>query len=80
MLASLAYRSGYVPKLLGALIGVAGFGYVFDSLAAVLGFSSNVGAFTFIGEFLLALWLVIWGRRITLNDSASHEDPVGAAQ
>lgn len=80
VLASLAYRSGYVPKLLGALIGVAGFGYVFDSLAAVLGFSSNVGAFTFIGEFLLALWLVIWGRRITLNDSASHEDPVGAAQ
>lgn len=71
VIAYLAYRSGYVPKLLGVLLGIAGFGYVFDSIGAVLsqGMSTDVSSFTFIGEFLLALWLVIWGRRITLSHS-----------
>lgn len=78
----LVYRSGYVPRLLGALLAIAGFGYAFDSFAAVLSRGSlpEVSAFTFIGEFLLAVWLVIWGRRITLNESASHDDPVGVAR
>jgi hypothetical protein len=78
----LAYRSRYVPKLLGVLLGIAGFGYVFDSSVAVL--SSNpaieVATFTFIGEFLLAPWLVIWGRRLTLSESGHHEDPIAGAR
>lgn len=74
VLAYLAYRSGYVPKLLGVLLGIAGIGYLFDSFAAVLGMSTDVGAFTFVGEFLLALWLVIRGRRITLSQKASRDD------
>jgi hypothetical protein len=79
VIAYLAYRSGYVPKLLGLLIGIAGFGYVFDSFAAALsrGDSIEISGFSFIGEFLLALWLVIWGRRITLSDPVDSEDPVG---
>ena len=32
----LAYRSGYVPRLLGALIAISGLGYAADSLGAVL--------------------------------------------
>lgn len=82
VIAYLAYRSGYVPKLLGVLLGIAGFGYAFDSFGAVLfqGVSTEISVFTFIGEFLLALWLVIWGRRITLSESVRHEDPVGVAQ
>lgn len=83
VVAYLAYRSGYVPKLLGVLLGVAGLGYLFDTLAAVLlsqGLSVRVGAFTFIGEFLLAIWLVIWGRRITVSELHVHNDPIGVAQ
>src|SRR5680860_91642 len=77
----LAYRSGYVPKLLGVLLAIAGLGYVVDSLGAVLsrGSWTDVASFTFIGEFLLALWLVIWGRRLTLSESGLPEDPAAVA-
>jgi hypothetical protein len=77
----LAYRSGYVPRVLGVLLGIAGLGYVFDGFAAVLfeGISIKIGSFTFLGEFLLAVWLLIWGRRITLSEAHAHEDPVGVA-
>lgn len=71
VVAYLAYTSGYVPRLLGVLIGIAGFGYTFDGFGAVLFHnpSIEISMFTFIGEFLLALWLVIWGRRITVGTS-----------
>lgn len=74
VLGYLAYRSGYVPRLLGILLAIAGLGYVIDAFGAVLsqGSWTDVSGFTFLGEFLLAVWLVIWGRRITLDDS---EDP-----
>ena len=62
----LAYRSGYVPRPLGALLAIAGLGYATDSLGAVLSQSSwtAVSSFTFLGEFLLALWLLVRARRI----------------
>ena len=62
----LAYRSSFVPKLLAVLLAIAGLGYLFDSLARAAGSSLDVSMFTFIGEFLLALWLVTRGRTITL--------------
>lgn len=66
----LASRSGYVPRLLGVLIAVAGIGYVIDSVGVVLsqGPWADVGRYTFIGEFLLALWLVIRGPRLTVSE------------
>jgi hypothetical protein len=69
VVAWLAYRSGYVPKALGVLIGIAGLGYIFDSIARFLSDASwpEVSTVTFIGEFLLALWLVIRGRRVTVS-------------
>ena len=78
----LAYRSGYVPRFLGVLLAIAGLGYVVDTFGAVLsrGSWTDVSSFTFIGEFLLALWLLIWGRRLTLTESGHHEDPIAAAQ
>jgi hypothetical protein len=65
----LAYRSGYAPKLLGVLLVIAGAGYVFDSLASTVLASppGSVATVTFLGEFLLALWLVARGRRISLK-------------
>ena len=66
----LAYRSGYVHKVLGALLVVAGGGYMIDSLVSFLseGRSPDFSAYTFIGEFFLILWLLIRGRRVTLRD------------
>ena len=65
----LAYRSGYVPRVLGALLAISGLGYATDSLGAVLsqGTWTDISSFTFLGEFLLALWLVIRARRIAEN-------------
>jgi len=65
VLACLACRSGYVPTMLGVLLAIAGFGYVFDTVVRVLvrGSSSDVSAVTGLGEFVFALWLVIRGRR-----------------
>lgn len=78
----LAYRSGYVPKILGVLLGIAGFGYLFDSLLAIVtpGASIKISVITFVGEFLLAIWLVIWGRRVTVHESALDQDPVGVSR
>jgi hypothetical protein len=61
------YRSGFAPKLLGVLVAVAGAGYLVHSFAALLftGYGVSVGAFTFVGEFLLMLWLLIKGRTIS---------------
>ena len=72
LLGYLAYRSGYVPRVLGVLLAIAGLGYAADSLGTVLsqGSWTAVSSFTFIGEFLLALWLVIRARRIAERTAA----------
>jgi hypothetical protein len=82
ILAHLAYRSGFVPRLPGVLLALAGFGYVFDTVVRVLvrGSVSDVSAITGMGEFVFALWLVVRGRRITVSDSQFHDNSIGAAQ
>ena len=78
----LAYRSGYVPRLLGALLAVAGLGYATDSLGVVLfqGAWTDISSFTFIGEFLLALWLLIRARRIAVSTSSLDVEPLPVAR
>lgn len=65
VVAVLAMRSGFVPSVVAALVAVAGAGYLFDSAAAVLvgDRSPVVSVYTFLGEFLLALVLVVRGAR-----------------
>lgn len=65
VLGYLAYRSGFVPRVLGALLALAGFGYTFDSVAATLvgDGAPAIAEFTFLGEVLLAIWLILWSRR-----------------
>jgi hypothetical protein len=75
---ALAYKSGFVPRLIGALLILAGAGYAFDSFAAVMiqdpPFAvSNV---TFLGEFLLGLWLFLRGRRISPTTTAAQSGPL----
>ena len=64
----LAYASGYVPRILGALVVIAGLGYAFDSIGTVLSESPpEISTVTFVGEFLLCLWLLIRGRRMSVG-------------
>ena len=72
----LAYRSGYIPRVLGGLLVISGLGYAADSLGAVLsqGPWTAISSFTFLGEFLLALWLVIRARRIAASTSALYDE------
>ncbi len=64
----LACKSGNVPRLLGALLVIAGGGYLFDSFSGLLAnYSVNVTNFTFIGEALFMLWLLAKGRNVTLK-------------
>lgn len=63
LLGILTYQSSIVSKILGILVIIAGLGYLVDSIAGVLAPDLNIaiGQFTFIGELLLALWLVVQG-------------------
>jgi hypothetical protein len=67
----LAFKSGYVPKLIAVLVVIDGLSYVVDTFGTVLspGPWTDTATFTFIGELLLGLWLVIRGRRLTLSAS-----------
>ena len=60
----LAHRSGNVPSVLGVLIAVAGLGYAVDGAGTVLvaDYSADLAAFTFVGEVLFMLWLLVKTR------------------
>jgi hypothetical protein len=62
----LVFKSGFLPRLLGVLLMIGCFGYLIDSFAAFLfpSFGINVASYTFWGELLLALWLVIKGVNV----------------
>ena len=68
----LAFKSGYLSRpwgaVLGVLIFVAGAGYVIDNVGKLLvpGYNVTISSFTFVGELLLAIWLVIWGRKVNI--------------
>lgn len=55
---------------------------MFDSFVAVLSSSPliEVKVFTFIGEFLLALWLVTRLRRLPKREAAYHEAPTAVVR
>ena len=66
LLGYLVYKSGYIPKLLGVLLMIAGLGYLIDSFGKLLSpdYDANIAIFTFIGEVLLIFWLFIKGARL----------------
>ena len=57
------FKSGFIPKLIGILLMVACFGYLFDSFAGLLfpSFGVRIVQFTFIGEPAVTLWLLFKG-------------------
>jgi len=65
----LVLKSGYIPKILGILLLIGGFGYLIDSVTFFLfpnfvATISQITDFTWVGELLLALWLLIKGVNV----------------
>ncbi len=60
ILGYLVFKSGFIPRLLGLLLVVAGLGYLIDSLGKLLlsNYNISIAQFTFIGELLLIFWLL----------------------
>lgn len=61
----LVFNSGFLPRWAGILLLIAGFGYLFDFFTAAIypAFGLRLTQYTFIGELLFPLWLVIKGAR-----------------
>jgi hypothetical protein len=61
----LILKSGYIPRILGILLMIACFGYLVDFVTLLL-FPNfvEIRSFTFIGELLLPLWLLIRGVNV----------------
>ena len=66
MVAYLSIRSGFMPKIFGILIGIAGLGYIADLVGLILvpGFTPVFGLFGFVGETAMIFWLLIRGRKL----------------
>jgi hypothetical protein len=62
----LVYKSGFLPRILGVLVMIAGFGFLIDFVTFFLfpNFDVSISLFTFWGEPLLALWLLIMGVNV----------------
>jgi len=69
LLGFLAFKSNYVPRAISILIIVAGLGYFIHTLGAFLIPDTNLDIlfFTFFGELVFMVWLLIKGRKVTLN-------------
>jgi len=66
-LAGLTFRSGVVPRIVGALLIVAGVGYVVTSLTSLLlpqyaGLVSTITLPATVGEFAIIVWLLFTRR------------------
>jgi hypothetical protein len=62
----LIIKSGFLPRILGVLIVIACFGYLIDFATFDLFpyFEVTISLFTFWGEMLFALWLLIMGVNV----------------
>jgi hypothetical protein len=70
----LVVRSGFLPGALGILLILAGAGYLFDAVAAILlpSIPVTVSLFTFVGELLFPLWLVVKGVNVAQWQHLAH--------
>ena len=59
----LVFKSGFLPRILGILLMIGCFGYLIDSFTFLIfpNFDATISMFTFWGELLLPLWLLMKG-------------------
>ena len=62
----LGFKSSFLPKVIGVLLIIAGLGYLVDFTLFFLfpDITVTVSEFTFVGEVLLILWLLIKGVNV----------------
>ena len=72
-LGALLFKSVDFPKVLGALVAVAGVGYLADSFGTILvpDYTLTISVFTFIGEALLIVWLF----KLAITGSHASDSP-----
>ena len=64
----LVMRCGFIPKALGALVMIGGFGYVLESCLALIlppyaGTLGDVAGILELGELPIIPWLLFWGAK-----------------
>jgi hypothetical protein len=66
ILGYLVFRSNYIPKIMGILLIIAGLGYLANALKPFLfpDITLDFAKFTFYGELIFMLWLLIKGSRM----------------
>ena len=72
----LAFTSGFVPRVIGVLVAVAGAGYLIDSLGGLLSatYTFELASLTFIGEVVLMVWLLVFAARRPPNERTTSDD------
>jgi Domain of unknown function (DUF4386) len=71
-----AYGSGFVPRVIGVLVAIAGAGYLIDSLGGLLQatYTFELASLTFIGEVVLMVWLLVFAARRPPNERTTSDD------
>lgn len=66
----LVFKSDFLPRILGVLLIIAGFGYIIDSVALFLlpDFNIRVTDYTFVGELFFLWWLLFKGVNVQQKD------------
>jgi hypothetical protein len=57
----LVFKSGFLPRIIGILVIIAGIGWVVQSFATFLDYNLSTISITSWGELTLPLWLLIKG-------------------
>ncbi len=66
LLGYLAFKSGYIPKIMGVFLIISGLGYLLTSLRPFLFPDINIdfAVYTFYGELIFMIWLIFKGSRL----------------
>jgi hypothetical protein len=72
----LAFASGFVPRVIGVLVAIAGAGYLIDSLGGLLQamYTFELASLTFIGEVVLMVWLLVFAARRPPSERTTSDD------
>jgi hypothetical protein len=76
LLGLLMYKSGYVPKLLGILMMIAGVGYMADFLVFFLlpQLDLQIAGWAFLAEVVFPFWLLIKGVDVKAQSHSEREE------
>lgn len=75
LIGSLIFRSNFIPGIIGALLIIAGIGYLIQSFAAFLfpDFGINLSLITGWGELIFTVWLLIRGVNVERWEKQARE-------